>query len=314
MAGAAPAYIAYFSDPIPRVARRACTGLLREPLMTDTLAPTSASETVAGLLDARYGDEAAGAYDLIDNPVVRHLLRHRSVRAFSPRPLPDGLLTTLVAAAQSASSSSNLQSWSVLAIEDPAHKDKLAGWAKNQDFVRQAPLFLIWLADFARAHLLARRQVVEIDGADYVESVVLAAVDTALAAQNAVLAAESLGLGAVYVGAIRSHIRPIATDLKLPPYVFPVFGLAIGYPADGLATHVRPRLPQAGVLHREHYDAGAQPQAAEVYDRALDDFWKKQDIDHPLWTRHLVNRLRADKRDQRYDLGAVLRELGFPQR
>lgn len=282
--------------------------------MTDTSSLSPTFDSISKLLDERYGAQTAQGYDVIDNVITRHLMNHRSVRAFAPRPLPDEVLPTLMAAAQSASTSSNLQVWSVVAIEDPAHKQAHVRWAKNQDFVRQAPLFLIWLADFARAHLLAKEQGLEIDGADYVESVVLASVDTALAAQNAMVAAESLGLGAVYVGAIRSHIRSIAQDLKLPPHVFPVFGMAIGYPAQERVAHIRPRLPQAAVLHREYYNTDAQPQAAQTYDRALDDFWKKQSIDHPLWTDHLTKRLNADKTDPRYDLAAILRELGFAQR
>ncbi|MFT4191370.1 MAG: nitroreductase family protein [Comamonas sp.] len=267
------------------------------------------------LLAARYG--AGQRVEALDNDVLRHILRHRSVRAFAPTPLPADTLSTLVAAAQSGSSSSNLQVWSVVAIQDPAHKDNLATWANDQDFVRQAPLFLVWLADLSRDRRVAQPpEGVEIDGTDYLESVVLASVDTAIAAQNAVLAAESLGLGAVYVGAIRSHIRAIAQDLKLPPYVFPVFGTAIGYPAQPAASHIRPRLPQAAVLHTEYYDASAQPQAAADYDQALDAFWKQQNIDHPLWTRHLATRLGnvGRKGDARYELKQILRELGFPLR
>lgn len=270
---------------------------------------------VAQLVAERYG--AGQQVDAIDNDILRHILSHRSVRAFEPTPLPEHALSTLVAAAQSGSSSSNLQVWSVVAIQDPAHKDRLATWANDQDFVRQAPLFLVWLADLARDRRVAKPpEGVEIDGTDYLESVVLASVDTAIAAQNAVLAAESLGLGAVYVGAIRSHVRAIAKDLKLPPYVFPVFGTAIGYPSRAAAAHIRPRLPQAAVLHAEYYDASAQPQAAETYDQALDAFWKKQDIAHPLWTRHLATRLGnvGRKGDARYELRQILLELGFPLR
>lgn len=268
----------------------------------------------ASLLADRYG--AGQEQEVLDHPFIRQILQHRSVRAFQPRALPEHTLETLVAAAQSGSSSSNLQVWSVLAVQDEAHKNQLAVWANNQDFVRQAPLFLVWLADLSRVRLLAAAQGVELDGTDYLESLVLASVDTAIAAQNAVLAAESLGLGAVYVGAIRSHIRPIAESLQLPPYVFPVFGTAIGYPSDSVTTHIRPRLPQAAVLHRETYDAQAQPEAAASYNQALDAFWKKQGIDHPLWTQHLLTRLGnvASRGDARYELREILTELGFPLR
>ncbi|EGI77731.1 nitroreductase family protein [Hylemonella gracilis] len=275
---------------------------------------------VEQLLAERYGAKSGPAYRAIDNAITRHILNHRSVRAFDEaRALPPDALSTLVAAAQSASSSSNLQVWSVVAVQDPEHKARLSVAERNRRFVRQAPLFLVWLADYARAKLLAERRGVAIDGADYVESLVLASVDTALAAQNAALAAQSLGLGVVYVGGLRSHVRAIAADLKLPPGVFPVVGMAVGYPAQTLSTHIRPRLPQAAVLHHEHYDSSqqgqeAQRQAAETYDHALDAFWKKQGIDHPLWTRHIADRLTIDPQDERWQLGDILRELGFPLR
>ena len=278
--------------------------------------PTSSHEEIAQLLAQRYGKEALDAQpiDFIGNTLTQHMLEHRSVRAFAPTALPEGLVQTLVAAAQSGSSSSNLQVWSVVAIEDPAHKDELATWANNQNFVRQAPLFLIWLADWSRNLAVADvPEGVALDGADYLESVVLASVDTAIAAQNAALAAESLGLGVVYAGAIRSHIRAIAENLKLPAHVFPVFGQAIGYPSQPALSQIRPRLPQTAVLHREYYDGSATQEAAQVYDRALDDFWRKQSIDHPVWTQHLATRLGNSslKGDARFELTQVLKDLGF---
>jgi nitroreductase len=267
---------------------------------------------ITDLLQERYG--AGVVYDVIDTTITRQLLQHRSVRTFEPTPLPEHLLSTLVAAAQSAPSSSNLQSWSVVAIQDKAHKDQFAVWAKNQEFVRQAPLFLVWLADFSRAKLLTQHQDVPIDGTDYLESLILASIDTAIAAQNAVITAESLGLGVVYAGAIRSHIPEIAQDLNLPQYVYPVFGMAIGYPSEQVVTHIRPRLQQHAVLHDEYYDAQPQAASAEAYNTALDAFWKKQSIDHALWTQHLVNRLGdvRTQNDTRYALTDILRKLGFP--
>jgi nitroreductase len=267
------------------------------------------------LLAERYGDTLAPQAQ--DNDILRHILRHRSVRAFAPTALPEHLLSTLVAAAQSGSSSSNLQVWSVVAIQDAAHKSRLASWANEQDFIRQAPLFLVWLADLSRNRLVADLPPgVELDGTDYLESLLLTAVDTAIAAQNAVLAAESLGLGAVYVGAIRSHVQEIAQDLKLPPYVFPLFGTTIGYPSEPQSARLRPRLPQAAVLQHEYYDANAQAEAAAQYDQTLDAFWQAQGIQHPRWTRHLASRLGnvGSSGDARYQLRQTLNTLGFPLR
>jgi len=279
--------------------------------MTATTSSPASVSAVEDLLTDRYGAEVAGGYPVLDNPTIRLALGHRSVRAFAPAPLAPEVLPTLIAAAQSASTSSNLQVWSVIAIQDPEHKARLAVGTRNENFVRQAPLFLVWLADFSRAGQVSKDQDKAIDGGDFIESVVLASVEAGLAAQNAVLAAESLGLGAVYVGAIRSHVRSLAADLKLPPHVFPVFGTAIGYADESVTQHVKPRLPQAAVLHHEYYDGGAQLEAVATYNRALDAFWKKQSIEHPLWTDHILNRLNANPADQRYDLRAILNELGF---
>jgi nitroreductase len=281
--------------------------------MSNTAAPLRSGPDPRGLLLDRYGDHAPSA--AIVNDITALILSHRSVRAFRPDAVPAGTVETLVAAAQSASSSSNLQAWSVVAVEEPAHKARLAGYAGNQDFIRQAPLFLVWLADFARLRLLAEGQGTAVEGADYTEALILGIVDAALAAQNAVVALESLGLGAVYVGAVRNHPEEIAAALKLPGHVFPVFGLAVGWPDPERPASVKPRLPQAAVLHRETYDAAPQAGAAATYDETLDRFWRGQGRDTPPWTRQVVNRLRdraaLHGRDR---IRESLNRLGFPLR
>jgi nitroreductase len=266
------------------------------------------------LLADRYGDQAPSA--AIVNDVTALILSHRSVRAFRPDALPAGTIETLVAAAQSASSSSNLQAWSVVAVEEPAHKARLAGYAGNQEFIRQAPLFLVWLVDFARLRGLAEGQGATVEAAEYTEALILGIVDAALAAQNAVVALESLGLGAVYVGAVRNHPEEIAAALKLPGHIFPVFGLAVGWPDPDRPAAVKPRLPQAAVLHRETYDAAPQAAAVAGYDETLDRFWRDQGSNNnPRWTRQVVNRLRdraaLHGRDR---IREALDQLGFPLR
>src|SRR5580698_8676436 len=84
------------------------------------------------------------------NDVIATLLSHRSVRGFLSDALPEGTLETLVAAAQSASTSSNLQTWSVVAVTDPVKKAALAKIANGQKHIEQCPLFLVWLADLSR--------------------------------------------------------------------------------------------------------------------------------------------------------------------
>jgi nitroreductase len=94
-------------------------------------------------------------------------------------------------------------------------------------------------------------------------------VDAALAAQSTLIAAESLGLGAVYIGAMRNLPEQIAAELGLPPHVFAVFGMSVGYPDPARETGVKPRLPQSVVLHREQYPAAPRDEAIDGYNATM---------------------------------------------
>jgi len=126
------------------------------------------------------------------NAVLETILNHRSVRGFLPDQLPDGTLELLIAAAQSASSSSNLQFWSVVAVQESERKSRLAELAGQQQFIRDAPLLLVWLADLSRLDRIAAERQAQVEGTHYVEEFIVGVVDAALAAQSALIAAESL--------------------------------------------------------------------------------------------------------------------------
>ncbi len=239
---------------------------------------TAPVKPLGELLAERYGPDAPtlppGAF--AENPVLRTLLAHKSVRRYRPDPLPPGTLPLLGAAAQSAASSSNLQVWSVVALEDPARKAEAASLCGDQDFIRQAPLFLVFCADLARLTAASEREGLPGLGLDYLEIFLTAVVDASLAAQNAAAAAESLGLGICYVGAARNHPREMAALLHLPLRVIALFSLAVGYPAEGDTSAVKPRLPQPGLLHRETYNAQARDESVAAYDETMRDFYEAQ--------------------------------------
>lgn len=263
---------------------------------------------------ARYGGDDGLSTDAW-NEVLTTLLDQRSIRRFAPRAVPSSVLPTLVAAAQSAPSSSNLQTWSVIAVEDPARKARLAALAGNQAHVLQAPLFLVWLADLARNDKIGRERGKELDGLNYIEMLFVAIIDAGLAAQNALVAAQSLGLGAVYIGAIRNHPEQVAAELGLPPRVLPVFGMCIGYADPTAETQVKPRLPQAAVLHHETYDAGPQSEAVRIYDERFRTFEEGQSLGTAGWIKRVIQRLETKEglsgRDRMTD---ALRNLGFETR
>ena len=270
--------------------------------------PTTAAE----LLRARYGADTlpSGASW---SATIGALLGHRSIRDYRETPLPEGALDSMVAAAQSASTSSNLQAWSVVAIEDPARKERLAALAGNQTHIRHAPLFLVWLADLSRLARAAEARGLPSAGLDYTEMFLLAAIDAALAAQNAAVAAESLGLGVVYVGGMRNRPEEVAAELRLPPGAFAVFGMCVGYAATQDAA-IKPRLPQAAVLHRETYDTAGEPVALDTYGQAMAAFYAEQKMRvRGDWVEHSVRRVAGHETlSGRDTLRASLERLGFP--
>ncbi|MFE4834619.1 NADPH-dependent oxidoreductase [Arthrobacter sp. NPDC056691] len=230
---------------------------------------------VDGLVAARYGDSDDSAYPVPANETVALLYRHRSVRSFTDAPVDEHTVSTLIAAGQSAATSSNLQSWSVIEVRDPAHKDRIALLSGDQDFIRQAPVFLVFVADWARNRLIAERQEARTAGIDFMETTLVAFVDAALAAQNTVIAAESLGLGTVYVGAVRNHAEELSGVLELPPGAFPVVGLAVGHPDPTAPGGIKPRLPQDVVRHRERYTRPSEESVAK-YDATLSAYYESQ--------------------------------------
>ncbi|WP_261555746.1 NADPH-dependent oxidoreductase [Frankia tisae] len=265
-------------------------------------------------ITARYADPTATLH--VTSEIVTLQLAHRSVRRFTPRPVTDDELAALVAAAQSASTSSNLQAWSVVAVRDPQRKARLAALAGNQRFIDEAPLFLVWVADLSRAHRLADGAGTGgvPEGTDYLESTILGFVDAALAAQNAVVAAESLGLGTVFVGAVRNRPEQIAAELGLPPHAVAAFGLAVGTPDPTEHAGIKPRLPQAAVLHHEQYDAATADAHIPAYDERLGAYNARHGLPG-TWSERVLARLAGPQSlSGRHRLREALANLGLPSR
>lgn len=249
------------------------------------------------------------------NQTLETLLRHRSVRTFLSKPLANGTIETLVAAAQSAPTSSNIQAWSVVAVEDAERKARLSLIAGDQRHIIDAPLFLVWVADLARADHLAGQRGVTLEGADFTESFLLASLDAAFAAQNAVVAAESLGLGTVYIGALRNNPEAVATELGLPDRAYAVFGLVVGHPDLERQSSIKPRLPQSAVLHRERYGLDNQLEAIARHDRYIAAFRNEQRLSPQSWSDLAVDRLRdVEALKGRHLLRETLGRLGFQLR
>ena len=275
----------------------------------DVSQPTVLS--AADSLALRYGAEAAPP----EGPWNEHislLLSHRSVRGYRPDALPAGTLETLVAAAQSAATSSNLQTWSVVAVTDPDKKAALAKVAANQKHIEQCPLFLVWVADISRNQRLGAEEGVTLETMPYQESFLVAAIDAALAAQNATVAAEALSLSSVYIGALRNNPQEVARIIGLPLGAFGVFGMCVGYASAAGMTEVKPRLPQDVILHRETYDSTGESAHRAAYDALLKSFSTRQGMAIDTWTKRVIGRMgKIAAMAGRDKLVAVLHAMGF---
>jgi nitroreductase len=249
------------------------------------------------------------------NEHIALLLSHRSVRSYRPDALPAGTLETLIAAAQSAATSSNLQVWSVIAVTDPAKKAALAKLAANQKHIQQCPLFLVWLSDISRNQRVGEQEGVALETMPYQETFLVAAIDAALAAQNAVIAAESLGLSTVYIGALRNNPVEVAKVVGLPPGTFAVFGMCVGYASATDEGEVKPRLPQEVVLHREIYHASGEAARRAEYDALIAAFSARNDMAADTWTRRVIGRMgKIAAMGGRDKMVAALHAMGFPLR
>jgi len=277
----------------------------------DSLAPANRGAK-ADALAQRYGTDAlpsAGPW----NETIATMLDHRSVRGYKPDPVPPGTLETLIAAAQSAATSSNMQWWSAVAITDPAKKKVLAEIAGNQKHIEQCPLYIAWVADMSRNQRISEDTKTDFETMPWLETFMVACIDAALAAQNAVVAAQSIGLRTVYIGAMRNDPIKVAELLGLPPQSFVVFGLCVGYAADDKADgEVKPRLPQSIVLHHDRYDAAEEAARRATYDAEMTKFSARHELQAATWTQRVLNRLGPIKSmNGRETIRASLKKLGF---
>lgn len=213
--------------------------------------------------------------------VTAHPTRHRSIRRFRPDPVPDEALQRFLAAGIRASSSGNMQAYSVIATRDPGLRERLAEPHMGQEMVREAPVLLTFCADL---HRMRRWLALSgaADGFDDPFAFFVGAIDAVLVAQNTALAAEAEGYGVCYLGSTLANAPDIGRILQLPRHVFPVTGFVLGVPAED--PPLRDRLPLAGLVHRETYQVPDDDGIRAIY----------RDRETAGWARYMaIPELRA---------------------
>lgn len=224
-------------------------------------------------------------------PVIEQQLAHKSVRKYLDTPVADETLQLIVQAAQRASTSSNLHAWSVIVVRDESRKRRLSEIIGGRPYVENAPVFLVWVADLARNNELMRSRGVESTTLGLMENTLLCAVDSGIAAQSALLAAESLGLGGVFVGSVRNNPEGVSEELELPQHAFPLFGMSLGYPDPEEGTGIRPRLPLSGIMHEEQYETDRWEPAVEQFEDEYREYFESQGVPDRSWAKTMTARL-----------------------
>jgi nitroreductase len=187
---------------------------------------------------------------------------HRSIRAYRPDPIPPEQLDAILHAATRASSSGNMQTYSIIVTRDAERRRALWRLHFEQDMILQAPVLLTFCVDWNRMNRWCRQRDAD-PGYGNVLSFLVGFADALIAAQNAALAAESLGYGICYMGTTICAVPGLIDLFLLPPDVFPATTLVIGKPDE--SPPLRARLPIESIVHDEQYRDFDEARVTETY-------------------------------------------------
>lgn len=193
---------------------------------------------------------------------IETLLNHRSIRKYKSTPIEESVLNLVLECAFRASTTGNMQVYSIVVTKDEEKKKLLAPLHFNQPMVMQAPVMLTFCADFNRFNKWCELNNGN-PGYDNFLSFMTAAIDALLAAQNACVGAEAQGLGICYLGTTLYNAEKIMEVLKLPNGVIPITAITLGYPAE--IPELVDRLPAKGIVHYEEYADFTSDEIKNIY-------------------------------------------------
>lgn len=219
------------------------------------------------------------------NRTIEIIKDHRSTRDYKADKIEESVINEIIVAAQAMPNSINGQQTSIIVVRDVKTKATIAEYAGGQAWIERAPVFLLFVTDFYKTNLAAKKNGLTQQIQTSVESTVVGAVDVGLNMGAAIIAAESLGLGIVPIGGIRNNPQGIIDLLNLPEMTFPVAGLAMGYPNS--ETRKKPRLPLNTFRHDEKYQTEQLEKEIDTYDLLMEDYLKDINRSEEInWSTH----------------------------
>ncbi|MEI6574853.1 MAG: nitroreductase family protein [Bacteroidota bacterium] len=193
---------------------------------------------------------------------LQTLLSHRTIRKYHSIPIEDALLNEILEAGSRASTTGNMQVYSIIVTRDEEKKKKLWELHFRQGMVLQAPVLLTFCCDFRRFNIWCENREAD-PGYDNFLSFFTGSIDALIAAQNVCIAAEDKGLGICYLGTTTYMADKLVEFFKLPVGVVPVTTLVVGYPDEN--PELVDRLPMHGIVHQEEYCDYSPERINEIY-------------------------------------------------
>ncbi|WP_407268188.1 oxygen-insensitive NADPH nitroreductase [Radiobacillus sp. PE A8.2] len=245
------------------------------------------------------------------NATLETILNHRSIRKFKKEQLTYDQITNIVEAACRASTSSYMMAYCIIGVTDEVKKQKLAE-ISHQDYVQNNGHLFVFCADLNRLTIKASKSDYDkmLENLQNTEHFLVASIDAALAAQNAALAAESMGLGICYIGSLRNNIQEVDSLLNLPYHVIPLFGMAVGVPDQ--QREIRPRLPHKAIYFENEYEHDNQiiNNYLNEFNDLVNDYYQKRSSNqrNDTWTEQMV---RKFNKPTRMDVSSFVQEKKF---
>lgn len=213
---------------------------------------------------------------LVSGPTIDVQLAHRTIRAYTEEPVGEDVVTTLLDVARHSATSSFRQQVTVIRVLDPAIREEIHAVSGQPYVGGTRGELLMFVVDLHRNAVLRERAGVDVEPVERTNLFLQAVEDTVIAAQNVVVAAESLGLGTTYLGSIATDPRRIITALGLPRHTYPLLGLLVGHPDQ--EPQFKPRLPREITTAVDSYpEVTDHLEALEAYDRTVREYYDLRD-------------------------------------
>lgn len=244
------------------------------------------------------------------NETIRTQLAHRTIREFKDQKIPHEVFELLMEVARRTATSTGMQACSIIRVTDPEFKSRIAEVCK-QEYVARIPELLVFIVDQYRNNQIAREKGCFVETARDMDRFFAAFTDACIMAQNVVIAAESMGLGTVYLGSILNDSEKICELLKLPELTFPVIGLGLGYPNQN--PQLKPRM-EMGLRVFENAYTVFESYLDEIkeYDEEMRTYYDLREPSRPVdsFSNQVVVRLKQYN-PKRQEILNVIRKQGF---